>query len=87
MSNVTVFVCNCCGHIARSRQQPTIVPNRPPVIQVECTTDGCRNKDWTYSYRDGDAQSNAQVLERYTPVVMDESQVARFVEAVNFTAQ
>lgn len=61
------FICKCCQQPVRAREQFTI-PGRAPLIQVECITDGCANKDWTYTYREGDAESNAQVLERYTPI-------------------
>ena len=57
------FICNCCGQLARAREQ-VLIPGRAPLIQVECTQDGCANKDWTYSYREGG--DNAQVFTRYT---------------------
>lgn len=62
------FTCNCCHQSARAREQAAWRTDLPPLIQVECTTPGCDNKDWTYTWRAGDDESNAQVLERYTPI-------------------
>lgn len=76
---ITIFVCNCCGKPAHAVTQPQLVASRPPLIQIECLTEGCRNNYWTYTYRAGD--DNAQALDRYTPVTMDESQVGRFIQA------
>lgn len=75
----TLFVCNCCGKIAQSQIQPALVPGRAPLIQVECLTQGCNNHYMTYTYREGD--DNSQLTNLYTPVPMGESQVARFVQA------
>lgn len=82
---ITVFVCNCCGKPAHAVVQDMNHPafkNRPPLIQVECLTEGCANYYWTRAYREGgDAADNAQVTDRYTPVSMTREQATRFVQA------
>lgn len=80
----TLFICNCCGRIAQARPQPQLVNTRPPLIQVECKTAGCNNENWTYTYREGD--DNSQLTNLYTPVTMDAKQVERFTQA-NLTAK
>lgn len=81
-TTVTLFICNCCGRIAQAQEQPTLIPGRAPLTQVECKTEGCNNENWTYTYRAGD--DNSQLTDLYTPVTMDESQVERFVASVDF---
>lgn len=80
--NTTLFICNCCGKISRSQVQPALVAGRAPLIQVECLTVGCNNHYMTYTFRDG--EDNAQVLDLYTPIMMDVGQVGRFAAAIEF---
>lgn len=80
MPNTILFICNCCGRIARSQEQHTI-PGRAPLTQVECITPNCKNNHWTYSWRAGDDESSAQVLDRYTPIEMTDEQAARWIAA------
>lgn len=63
------FTCNCCGQPAQAQEQHTI-PGRAPLIQVECKQPGCDNEYWTYTWRDGD--DNTQVLSRYTPIQQED---------------
>ena len=79
-----LFVCNCCGRIAKSQTQPSIIPGRAALIQIECKTAHCHNENWTYTFRAGD--DNEQCVALYTPVTMAAGQVERFVAAVGFTA-
>lgn len=83
MSTITVFVCNHCGHVAHAVAQPSIVPNREPITQVECHDIRCRHYMVTTAYRSSDPEAVEQTALYYTAVVMDESQVARFIEAID----
>lgn len=79
---VTFFVCNCCGKVAQARPQPVLVPGSVPITQVECITEGCKNHYWTYSYREG--EDNSQTTNLYTPMQMSADEAARFIKAVDF---
>lgn len=84
---ITIFVCACCGKVALAQSQPTLVPGREPIIQVECHELHCDNHMQTASYRKSDAEAYEQAIMRYTPVEMNVDQVARFIDAVEFTAK
>lgn len=84
---ITVFVCACCGQVAYAVSQPSLVPNCEPITQIECHDLFCPNYMGTVSYRQSDPEAYEQTIARYTPVRMDASQVARFIEAVDFTAR
>lgn len=60
------FTCNCCHQRTQAQEQPSMIPDRAPLVQVECLTDGCANQYWTYTWQAGG--DNAQVLSRYTPI-------------------
>lgn len=81
----TLFLCNCCGKLARAQTQVSIIPGRAPLTQVECVTEGCNNNFMTYTYREGD--DNSQLTDLYTPVKMDAGQVARFVAGIEYKAK
>lgn len=88
---ITIFVCNSCGAVAHAYTGKHLdhpaFKNRTPITHVECHDITCQNHMKTLDWRADDPQAVAQVSERYTPVPMDESQVARFIEAVDFTAR
>lgn len=84
---VTIWICPFCGATAHAVQQPSIVPNREPITQIECHDISCVNYMNTQSYRSTDPEAVEQTLRHYTPVTMDESQVARFIDGVDFTAK
>jgi hypothetical protein len=87
LNQITIFVCACCGKVALARSQPALVLGREPITQIECHELGCDNHMQTVSYRTSDAEAYEQAIMRYTPVTMQESQVARFVDAIEFLAQ
>lgn len=87
MSTVTVFVCNCCGHVAHAvtgkHSDHPALRHKLPITQIECHEITCRNYMRTIDYRADDAEAVEQTARYYTAVAMDESQVARFIEAID----